>query len=76
MIRRERVRIDASDDSPAHNRLQGRVVDRVYEGWAVEYVVEVGANRVRVLSEDLGYRVGQDVRLVVDKRDVQFLPSS
>ena len=79
MVRREHIRITAGatgeEGGEGPNRLSGQVVDRVYEGWAVEYVVELGPHRVRVLTGDPSFRLADPVTLTIEREHVQFLPA-
>ena len=74
LLRPEAIRLDASSDSETRgqNRLTGRVVGGMYLGPHVEYIVEVGADRLRAYSR-IALAPGSSAVLSFDARDCRLV---
>jgi ABC-type Fe3+/spermidine/putrescine transport system ATPase subunit len=73
MIRRERARLLRPGEPAGGNTWHIRILERLYEGATVEYMVKLGDHQLKVVSGDSGFREGDQATVNVDERDVVFL---
>ena len=74
LLRPEAIRLDASSnpETAGQNRLTGRIVGGMYLGPHVEYIVEVGADRLRAYSRS-ALAPGSPAILTFDARDCRLV---
>jgi len=76
MFRRERAVLTTESEGKSANQWRGRIVEKSYEGWGVEYEVSVGPLHIRVLSSVIGPSVGDSVWVQVPEAHLLFLPKT
>jgi len=74
LLRPEAIRLDATSapEIAGQNRLTGRIVGGMYLGPHVEYIVEVGADRLRAYSRS-ALAPGSPAILTFDARDCRLV---
>jgi iron(III) transport system ATP-binding protein len=74
LLRPEAIRLDATSasETAGQNRLAGRIVGGMYLGPHVEYIVEVGADRLRAYSRT-ALAPGSPAVLTFDARDCRLV---
>ena len=75
-IRLERMHVNV-DPLPGQLALDGTVTSREYYGLYIKYYIDLGSQTVKVIEKNDGvriYEVGQQVKVIIDPRDVMAYP--
>ena len=75
-IRLERMHVNV-DPVPGQLALEGTVTSREYYGLYIKYYIDLGSQTVKVIEKNDGvriYEVGQQVKVIIDPRDVMAYP--
>ncbi len=75
-IRLERMHVNM-DPLPGQLSVDGTVTSREYYGLYIKYYIDLGSQTVKVIEKNDGvriYEVGQQVKVVIDPRDVMAYP--
>ena len=74
--RLERMHVNV-DPLPGQLALDGTVTSREYYGLYIKYYIDLGSQTVKVIEKNDGvriYEVGQQVKVIIDPRDVMAYP--
>ena len=75
-IRLERMHVNV-DPRPGQLAVGGPVTSREYYGLYIKYYIDLGSQTVKVIEKNDGvriYEVGQQVKVIIDPRDVMAYP--
>ena len=75
-IRLERMHVNV-DPRPGQLSVDGTVTSREYYGLYIKYYIDLGSQTVKVIEKNDGvriYEVGQQVKVIIDPRDVMAYP--
>ena len=75
-IRLERMHVNV-DPRPGQLAVDGTVTSREYYGLYIKYYIDLGSQTVKVIEKNDGvriYEVGQQVKVIIDPRDVMAYP--
>ncbi len=74
MVRRQHL-VMGSAASQCDNRWRAKILERTYEGDAVDYILESGTQRYRAISPNPAFRVGDVIDIGAMRANTIFLPS-